>query len=571
MSPAFRNVLIVSGLLKVLLAFVFADLPARYDETEYLEFGRAIAEQGSAPELWRAPGYQWLVALGLKVAGGKTVGVRLLQVALSIALSLVTYRLGRRWRGETVGLAAGAFVALHPSLVAYSHLLWSETLYGFLALAAFDRALAAEERSCPRTAMLAGVLFGAAALTRSLGLALLGAPLIAWAIARRPRLAGAALLGAAIVVAPWAMNASSRAGRLVLVDTNSGFNVWSGNNRYVPGDLQGIWSLGLAPENGIDERFLEFRPGDLWRREVPLLMERAGVVEPEGPDGDLWYRSEAVATIRADVAGAIARVPRKLAALWAPDFFLPRHLLRDWYGATPPALAVALTLLTWLFAAAPLLLGPVALATLPAGAFRRLTALWLAATVAAHALAYGHSRMHQPLVPLLALATAALLFDRASRPDRRRLLARGLPAAVVVLALWITGSAVVGGLYIAPGPRHVAFARFLAAARALPLPGAARLTWMLAEAEASGGNDAAAERLLTTGPHAAHPWSMFLSALVTADRSEALRRLEAARIADPGPGPALVVRERILAGGPVPATRRDAPPGLAEKPPGIAP
>ena len=41
MSPAFRAVLVVSGLLKIVLAVSFANLEPRYDETEYLEFGPA--------------------------------------------------------------------------------------------------------------------------------------------------------------------------------------------------------------------------------------------------------------------------------------------------------------------------------------------------------------------------------------------------------------------------------------------------------------------------------------------------------------------------------------------------
>ena len=45
---------------------------------------------------------------------------------------------------EAGALRAGAVVAFHPSLVAFSHLLWSETLFGFLILAGFDRLLAAE-------------------------------------------------------------------------------------------------------------------------------------------------------------------------------------------------------------------------------------------------------------------------------------------------------------------------------------------------------------------------------------------------------------------------------------------
>ncbi len=46
------------------------------------------------------------------------------------------------------------------------------------------------------------------------------------------------------------------------------------------------------------------------------------------------------------------------------------------------------------------------------------------------------------------------------------------------------------------------------------------------------GDDAAAERVLREGKHVDHPWSLYLSALVTPEREEALRRLDAALAAD---------------------------------------
>ncbi|MBZ0267547.1 glycosyltransferase family 39 protein, partial [bacterium] len=122
MSRGIGIVLLLSGALKLLLAIAFADLPPRYDEVEFLEFGRRIAA-GDAPVLWRAPGYQSFVAGGLTIAGGNVAGVRLLQVLLSVATTLVLYRLARRVTSERAALAAAAFVAFYPSLVAFSHLL----------------------------------------------------------------------------------------------------------------------------------------------------------------------------------------------------------------------------------------------------------------------------------------------------------------------------------------------------------------------------------------------------------------------------------------------------------------
>jgi 4-amino-4-deoxy-L-arabinose transferase-like glycosyltransferase len=545
LSPALRNVLILSGLLKVVLAVTFADLEPRYDETEYLRFGQEV-QAGASPDLWRAPGYQWFVAAGLTVAGGRPVGVRLLQVLLSMAATFLVYRIGRERWGERAGLAAATFVAFYPSQVAFSHYLWSEVLYGFLVLFAFERTLAADRRGSLAAAVGAGALFGTASLTRSLGLALLAVSLL-WLVHGRWRergpkrslsLAGAVLGVAALVVVPWSIRASALAGRTVIVDVNAAFNLWSGNNEYIPPEAQGIWSVGLPLGNGSNPGFDRQSVDAVWRGEVRQRMAADGVREPLGPDGAEWYRTEASRHVREDPLGVLQRAPKKLAALWAPDFFLPRHLVRDWYGPTPPTLAAFLVALTWIAAAIPLLAGPGALAALRPGRFRSLACAWIIVYLVVHALAYGHSRMHQPLVPLLVLAVAGLLFDDTDAPRHRRVAGRAAPWVGLAVASWIWVWPVLGGLYLMPGPSHVGVARLVAVGRHLPLPGAERLTWMLAAAEASRGEGDRALRVVEGSRHAEESWSLYLRAMLQKDGRKAADLVERALRVDPDLRPA---------------------------------
>ena len=536
MSPALRIVLVLSGLLQAALAVAFSDLGPHYDETEWLEYGRAVRD-GADPNLWRAPGYQWFVAAGLALGGGSPVGVRLLQVVLSVATSFLAYRIGRERWGERAGLGAGAFLAFYPSTIAFSHSLWSEVLYGFLCLFAFERLLAARRSGSWRAAVAAGALLGAASLTRSLGVALLAVSVLWLALASR-RAGVAALAAAFVVVAPWSIRASNLAGRPVVVDVNGSFNTWSGNNEYIPPEAGSIWSVGLPLDNGLLPLFDRYPVDAAWRDEVTRRMAVDGVREQLGPDGADWYRREALRNLRADPWAAVLRVPKKLAALWAPDFFLPRHLVRDWYGQTSPALAAALVAITWLAAAVPLLAGPGALAALPGSPFRTLALAWLAVYLVVHAVAYGHSRMHQPLVPLLVLAVAALCSDARGRADRRRATLRAAPCVALAVAAWIFVWPVLGGIYLMPGPRHLGVARAVALGRDLPLPGAARLTWMLASVEASRGNADRALRVLERGRHAEEPWSLYLRALLQERRAAARELVDRALRADPGLAPA---------------------------------
>ena len=537
MSPAFRRALVLSLALKLFLAVLFADITPRYDEIEFLRFGANIAGNGASPALWRAPGYQWFIAAGLLAGGGKTVLIRLLQVLLSVASSFIAYRIGRRLWNEAAGLAAGIFLAFYPSHVALSHLLWSETVYGFLTLLAMERLLSADTDNSLPAALTAGLVMAAAALTRSTAVLLMLMSFF-WLLMphfNRPRLKLAAVFlgGGLVLILPWSLWAGSLAGRPVLIDTNAGFNLWSGNNRYIPGDLQGIWSVGHLQHNGLDPALVEFLPDDRWRAETPQRMKRAGVADPHGPDGETWYRARALEAVRSDPAGFLARIPAKLSALWAPDFFLPRHLVRDWYGKTPACLALFLVLLTWAAATVPLLAGPAALFVSGGSRFRSLALFWIGTTIVVHAVAYGHSRMHQPLIPILVLAVSGVAFAAAAPPSRRRIWIRAAPVTVLALAAWIFVLPVVGGVYIAPAPRHAITARLLGAARHLPLPGSRRLAWMLASVEASLGRRNVADRILSEPPFAEDPWSLYLRARIAAPGMEREKLLTQAVEADP--------------------------------------
>jgi hypothetical protein len=382
----------------------------------------------------------------------------------------------------------------------------------------------------------------AAALTRSTAVILMAVSFLWLLTAHRGlsrwKLACAFLGGGLVLILPWSLWASSAAGRPVLIDTNAGFNLWSGSNRYIPDDLQGVWSVGHLQDNGLDPGLVEFLPGDRWRAETPQKMMQDGIVDPHGPDGETWYRARALETIRADPAGFAARVPAKLSAFWAPDFFLPRHLLRNWYGRTSPGLALFLVLLTWAAAAIPLLLGPAAMTVLARSRFRSLALFWIATYLATVAVAYGHTRMHQPLVPVLVLAVAGVLFGGDRPPAWRPVRIRVAAVTLLAMSAWIYSFPVVAGLYVAPGPSHAITARAFGAARHLPLPGSRRLAWMLASVEASLGRHGEADRILSEPRFAEDPWSLYLRGRIAPSGKERERLLAEATRADPDLFPA---------------------------------
>ncbi|ANM28455.1 hypothetical protein ABI59_00660 [Acidobacteria bacterium Mor1] len=532
MRRAFWGVLALSAVIKLALALAFADLQPRYDELEFFQFGRQIAEGESGPVVWRAPGYQLFCAAGLVLSGGEMLGIRLLQVLASIASTLLVMRIGTRLHSEGAGYLAGIAVALYPTHIALSHLLWAETLYIFLTLFGLDRLLTADETGSRRVAAWAGLGLGAAALTRSTGLALLLLSTL-WLLRRQGRwrsgLAAACVAGSLLLLAPWATYATIQAGRLVVVDANAGYNLWSGNNPYIPRDVQGLWSLGLNPENGNHEAVGYALPHDGWWGQLGHDVREAGI-EPSLPARDAWLRSQARATILENPVGFLARAPLKLAAFWAPDFFVPRHLVRGWYGEIPSGLALALIALVWGAAAVALIGGPAAWAVLPASRPRLLMLGWIAVYLAVHMLAYGHTRLHQPLVPLMLLAVAAAWCCKLSG---RAWLRRGAAPAALALGVWVLALPMVAGIYLAPSGDHVQTARALGFVRKLPLPAARWVGWSLAAAEAAAGETERAHEILQEPGQQDEGWARYLRSRLVADPAVRVQLLEESVRLDP--------------------------------------
>jgi hypothetical protein len=265
---------------------------------------------------------------------------------------------------------------------------------------------------------------------------------------------------------------------------------------------------------GLSPVLAGLRPEGGWRIEVAREMQAVGIEDAGSFEAADWYAARAREEIARDPLGVVRRAPLKLAAWWAPDFFLPRHLLRDWYGPAPPALAAALALLCVIASAVPLLGGPAALAALRGSRFRSLGLAWLGLAAVVHALLFGVSRMHQPFVPLLVIAVCAFAFDAHDAPARRRLLTRGAPVAAVALAAWLVSAPAVFGLWVAPGPRHVAVARAFAFLGETPLPASRWAAWARADAVAASGDEREAAAGLAASRHAEHRWTLVQRALL---------------------------------------------------------
>jgi 4-amino-4-deoxy-L-arabinose transferase-like glycosyltransferase len=162
--------------------------------------------------------------------------------AQALLMGLATPAFGwfayRLFRSEPAALLAGFLAAIFLPFVSFSSVLFAEALFlilMILVLAALDRAI---EQETIGTAALVGVLLGLAALTRAVALnfipiavlLLLLVPLPSLKEWRKLKVGNAIwlLIGAALVIGPWAVRNYAVHQRIILSDTNGGISMWYG-------------------------------------------------------------------------------------------------------------------------------------------------------------------------------------------------------------------------------------------------------------------------------------------------------------------------------------------------------
>ncbi len=387
------------------------------------------------PGAWQPPGYTAFVAAVLGVSGRSLTAVKLAQVVLGAASTLLVLALGRAWFGPRAGQAAAWLFAFYPNLVAFTHYLFSETLFVFLLLAGL-LALARRERPPgPRAAVLAGALLGLAALTRA-ALLYFVPVLSAWLLLvhrarRRAALtaAGLVLVAAGLVILPWTIRNTLLHGGLVLIETNSAYNLWRGNGpgaferRSDPAIPHYPWPFDGLPLSPVGNRHARILIEDA-RREL-------GRTELSDRDVVGYARAAAWREVRSDPTTFVLRIVPRLVDMWNPTSFLVRHLHVGAYGTVP---RLAAFLVAW--AAVLAYLAAAALALAGAWLERRNPATGLIALIvlfysAISAVSFGLTRFRLPLEPLLLLLAGPALAALRGRGARRATAA--LAAAALAL------------------------------------------------------------------------------------------------------------------------------------------
>lgn len=394
--------LIPRALLILLDVQPWSDAAYYFERAGELATGQGYISPEGRPTAFWPPGWPLALGLAFKAFGASVLVVglfNLLCAGLSAALLLL---LARRISGsELAARLALLLLALYPNNAAYVPLALTEVFYTTLLLAICW--LLVEQRNW-LWLLGTGLLLGLATLVKAqtlvvvplvLGIALLRAPQF-WTALPGTMAKGLALGAfAALVVAPWSLRNERELGELVLISTNGGTTLATGNNANANGgyvDWDPTFGALYARRHQLGEIALDaeaMRLGTDWIKANPgqfVALMPLKFIKLWGPDGEAVWNFQ---------KGAAASYDQHV---WL--YTAVRAANQVWYWLLLSGFAVALVVqLRRRRAAAPLFdwwLLPYGIAAYP-------TAICL--------IFSGQTRFHYPAMPFIAISAGWLLAD----------------------------------------------------------------------------------------------------------------------------------------------------------------
>ncbi len=311
---------------------------------------------------------------------------RLVESGWGTLLVMLVGILGCTLFDHRTGLLAAAFATVSPTFISFSHALWAETTFACLLLGAWILVVQGSRRRCWWLAIPAGLLFGASALTREIGLPLAGAAALWWAIrSSGPRLerwctAGVLLACTVLTIAPWTIRNWQRFHRLVPISTAGWMGMREGNT------LGDDWRTpDVAALRAFRQRHLAIK--DELQRMDQARAEALELIEQEQP----WW--------------IVKKVLRNSALLFSPDSFLFKRVSRGAYGELSLTTIRALLIATLIWYLGVGLLG-LRGAAAAAPDHRYFLLLAFLVVTGLHIVAQATSRYRFPLMPLVTIFAA---------------------------------------------------------------------------------------------------------------------------------------------------------------------
>ncbi|NQZ99961.1 MAG: glycosyltransferase family 39 protein [Myxococcales bacterium] len=386
----------------VVAALTHSSTNLQNDDLLYVEMAHELIATGvlDTGDFVRPPLYfLFIAALSLGNAPWM-VALKGVQCIAGTLVAVPVYGVARRIGGTFAARVAAAVVLFDPTLIAYCHLLWPETLYLLLVTWVFARATLLRVGSGWRIPVLGAVTGLAMLLKPVFGLFTL---FLAGAWWRdhgfRPalRIALGFGLATALVISPWVIRNQRAYGASILLENQGPYNLWVGNTKDSPFEVLEEWRA--LPD--------------------PVARSRAGM-------------QRGLAAIAEAPIDFVNRSIAQGLNVWGFEFFVIRNLIFGGYGSVAPATLLAAF---WTIQLAWTLVLALAALGVRRARHDRGFALILGFAVALTLLVgtmVGTTRFRVPLTLLVAVSAGVGAEQlRARRLEARDLVAAGLAGIVL--------------------------------------------------------------------------------------------------------------------------------------------
>jgi 4-amino-4-deoxy-L-arabinose transferase-like glycosyltransferase len=205
------------------------------DEVDYLVSARNLAQTGEytiwgGQPAFRTPGYSLFLTAIYVIGGGKLMHIQIVQMLLGFISGFLLYRIAMRIVNKNLACLAAALFWFYPTLVIYRSLVFSETLYIAVFIAAVYCLFQPSEFVKQSRAIGGGFFLGMLILVRGEWLPI-AAVICLWFlfIKSERRIAFVLAITIFMSLSPWLIRNYFRYGKPVFA-TMTGYNLWLGNN-----------------------------------------------------------------------------------------------------------------------------------------------------------------------------------------------------------------------------------------------------------------------------------------------------------------------------------------------------
>ena len=430
-------VLFLAIMVRMSLLVCFYNAPLNIvDEQHYntlavnlLDHG--VYSLGKKPSAKRPPLYPFSLALAFKTMNRiDHNAIRVIQVLISLVTGFFLFRLFENVFDPKIARLGLILFLFYPSLIFFNYLILTETIFIFILTTFFYSTSKFLAKGKLSLAMLSGLLLGVSSLTRSITypMALPLAGLLCLLLVKQFKLKAVYtallfLLAFGATLSPWTIRNARVFHSFVPVGTMGGLNLYMGNYEHTP--LHRAWAaVDITDENA-------------WYKGHEKKL--SGMNEAEKQQ---WAIQKAKAYITSHLGQSILRSVIKTANFWGIERTIIAGMEMDYFGFFSGKWYRYIAYLMILLAYAGVVLAGstgffMKLAIVPSR-FDIIFGFMLVSFTGLHAIVFGHSRYHLPLIPFLCGYAGWLIihFDRLKQTHSRLLFGIGGGVLCFFCCIW---------------------------------------------------------------------------------------------------------------------------------------